>query len=272
MTDRADHRRDGNASTFSGLLRSASGVWQRRFGYNALQPTYFSLAATAAPGIKEGFAGVTAMLSPNLQCSLDLRDGESRSLPTSVFAATKMEQTNATQRIAYRLTSVPVLSLSAATQWNRRVEQSGDVGRNAIHEVGLQWAERGLSASLTGGGAIRGPVPLQADVDLRQVQAALGFTPARSDALSLGWTLNATRQRHRFLSTGVQIDTLALGMNAQLTAGRFGSWRLAAQRSAQDAAAAGQPKLVTTLASLDGSLAMTGGATARLYGRINRRN
>lgn len=273
-TDRDGQRRDGYASALSGALRSGTGTWQLRFGYNALQPEYKSLATPAAPGVKEGFVGLSLSPAPALQYALDLRHGDSRTPATTVMPAAAVTQSNATQRVAYRFAALPALSVFATSQSNRREEADGVVGRNGMHEVGLQWADGGFNASLgLGGGAVRGPVRPAADVDLRQLQATIGYMGAPGDrGLSGGATLNANLQRHRFLATGDEAETLALALNAQLADARFGTWRFGVQRMQQDSTVPGQARLLTVAATFDGTLSLTRGAQAKLYGRLNRRN
>jgi hypothetical protein len=262
----------GDALVLDGTYR-----WQSfglRAGFHDLEPEFASLAQSVAPGIRETYVGGDWQVTPQLIWSMDLRDATTRFVATTL----RSELDTLSNRLSYNLAEFPGLSLNLSDTRNRGEDGLGNRQRNDQTQAGVNYGGQVWTAGLSAGaGRTRNAQNSSADGDSRQWQAALGrnFSNATVETQADYQLLvqgTASGQRQKFLSTGTDTTTNALGLNVSLQTGRYGTLGAQWQRQQTSQPVVGAAELYSTLFNLDWARQITEAWSFKAFARVNRRN
>ena len=245
-----------------------------RAGYHNIGANFASLASSAAPGIREFYAGTDWTITPQLTWTLDARDAITR----LSGGAGQTAVATLGNRLAYTVQTIPGLAFGLTNTNTNAKDTLGNASRNDTTQIMTTYASPVWTANASAGlGHSRDAANNAADSNTRQWQLGLGRNWGNGNAeVPATWTLGLQGT----LASQVQTLVVALsqsrsstaGVNLVLTAAEWGNVNAGVQVQRTSQPTLGAPDLRTTTLNLDWSKEFNKKWTLKTYARYNLRN
>lgn len=269
-----DGKRDGNATVLAGTYRVGNVYY--RAGYNDIGPLFASLAAAAAPGAQESYAGADWQATQALTLGAELRHGANRVAATEITEATRSPFDALSVRAGYNLNAwVEGLGLQAQDTRSRNEDPVGNRRDNSTTALGLNYGRNGWTAV---GGATyansKDRANASSDSTTRSWQAG-GGKQWSGDPAGPPWNLSVnalgTWQVQRLVAMATETRNRNFALSVSGTHARFGAINVMAQAGTMTQPQGG-PDLRQRGYQLEYSYPITPAALLRAYWRRTERN
>ena len=244
-----------------------------RAGYHDIGSNFASLAS-AAPGIREFYAGTDWTITPQLVWTVDVRDGITR----LAGGAGQTALSTLGNRLAYNVQTIPGLAFGVSNMGTKAKDTLGNNSRNSNTQLSATYADAVWTASAeVGAGYSRDAGNPAADSNLQKWQLGLGrnWSDASKDApaaWSVGLQGTLASQLQTLVTALTQSRSSTAGFNLVFTSTAWGNVNAGLQIQTTSQPIPAAPDLKTTSFNLDWSKEFYKKWTLKTYARYNLRN
>ena len=250
------------------------GTLALRAGFHKLGNRWASVGQTAAPGIREAYAGGDWQFAPEWIWGSDVRRTDNSQVLGAI--SLKSELDSLANRLSWTPQSLPGWNMSLSDLRNRTTDATGGTGENNSWQVSVNRSVAPWVASLTLGRTVQS-FERQPASGSRTTHWQLNGGRSWSDATaetpaSLTFSLQALLgMQNQVLALPASNKVRTAGLTGALTTGRWGSLNYNWQFQSIDPENA-RPKLTTRQWTLDYSRQLSDQWTVKGYWRDIRRN